>query len=86
MINFLIMRILKYIIYQGEFVVFIEEFSKHIKVLNYPVSAGYAIIYYDLSNNNFKVKCYGGCDFLRIYCRDFDNSILESMFNRHLKN
>lgn len=80
------MLILKYCIDDTGFPILFKTKIIHSDVLTSAVSAGYAIISYDVSVQKFSVKCYGGSESLNIFSSKKDCLIIEGYLNSSLSN
>ena len=60
------MKIVKYIINENGVPILFCQKILHSKVVDRAISAGYAIVHYDLIVEKFIVKCYGNSDSLKL--------------------
>jgi hypothetical protein len=85
------MRIVKYVIQSNGIplifntkIVFLDNIKKVISSGNKVVSAGIAIIYYDETNEQFMVKCYGESSYLNIAFKEADCILIQNFLNDRL--
>lgn len=75
------MQIVKYCIDDSGIPTLFKTKIIHSDMVTSAVSAGYAIISYDVSVDKFSVKCYGGSESLKISSNRRDCLIIEGYLN-----
>lgn len=80
-INHFIMKIVKYVIKSNGVPLLFSQSIIHSAAIDKGVSAGFAIINYDLTIDQFKVKCYGGSETLQIWSHEGDCTIIQNYLN-----
>jgi hypothetical protein len=75
-------HVVKYIIDESGFPTLFKTNILHIDILNSAISAGYAIISYDLLTDKFSVKCYGGGESLKVSVNVKDCVLIQDYLNR----
>lgn len=76
------MNIVKYIINDFGQPILFKSTILHCEIFaKNAVSAGFAIIYFDISNNKFKVKCFGEGDYLDLKNNASDYKIIQDYLN-----
>lgn len=75
------MKIVKYIINKSGIPLLFNTEILHIDMMTSVVSAGYAIITYDLLADKFSVKCYGGSESLKVSIDEKDCLIIQDYLN-----
>ncbi|WP_310594485.1 hypothetical protein [Flavobacterium sp.] len=78
------MKIMKYVIKSDGVLLLFSSKIMHSEAIDKGISAGFAIIDYDVTINQFKVKCYGGSDSLQVSSREEDCSIVQNCLNELL--
>lgn len=80
------MRIVKYVIGKSGIPILFRTNILHCEVITNALSAGYAIVDYDVSTDQFRVKCYGGSESLKINIDIKDCLIIQNYLNKLLCN
>lgn len=75
------MKIVKYVINKDGIPLLFNTTIMHSDIINKGISAGFAIIDYDFTINQFKVKCYGGSETLQILSQEGDCRIIQNYLN-----
>lgn len=75
------MKIVKYVIKSDGVPLLFNPRVVHSDAISNGVSAGFAIIDYDATEDRFIVKCYGGSESLKVYSRVGDCSIIQNYLN-----
>ena len=75
------MNIVKYIINEIGHPVLFNSSLLHCQIKTNAISAGFAIIYFDISTNKFKVKCFGGSESLNLKNDAADYKIIQTYLN-----
>ena len=75
------MKIVKYIIKDNGIPILFCPKKVHSDIVNTGVSAGYAIIDYNVTSDEFIVKCFGGSDSLKVSIRHQDCRIIQNYLN-----
>lgn len=78
------MKIVKYVIKNDGNPLLFNSNTLHSEAINVGISAGFAIIDYDVTIDQFKVKCYGGSDSLQVGSRQGDCIIIQDYLNELL--
>lgn len=78
------MKILKYVIKCDGAPLLFSQSILHSEAISNGVSAGFAIINYDFSIDEFKVKCYGGSESLQLDSHEEDYNIIQNYLNKLL--
>lgn len=78
------MKILKYVIKCDGAPLLFSQSILHSEVITNGISAGFAIINYDVTIDKFKVKCYGGSESLQLDSREEDYNIIQNYLNKLL--
>ena len=72
------MKIVKYVIKIDEVPLLFNPRIMHSDAIDKGLSAGFAIISYDVATVQFKVKCFGGSDSLKISSNEGDCTIIQN--------
>jgi hypothetical protein len=75
------MKIVKYVIKSNGVPLLFNQSIIHSAAIDEGVSAGFAIIDYDVTIDQFKVKCYGGSETLQIRSHEGDCTIIQNYLN-----
>lgn len=78
------MKIVKYVIKSDGIPLLFNARIMHSEAIDKGVSAGFAIIDYDVTIDTFKVKCYGGSESLQISSHEKDCAIIQNYLNKLL--
>lgn len=78
------MKILKYVIKCDGAPLLFSQSILHSEVITTGISAGFAIINYDVTIDKFKVKCYGASESLQLDSREEDYNIIQNYLNKLL--
>jgi hypothetical protein len=78
------MKIVKYVIKSNGVPLLFNPRMVHSDAINKGISAGFAIIDYDVTEDQFKVKCYGGSTSLQVASKEGDCSIIQNYLNELL--
>lgn len=78
------MKIVKYVVKNDGVPLLFSPKITHSDVAKNSISAGFAIISYDLVNNKFIVKCYGYSSSLKIGVNETDFKIIQEYLNNLL--
>lgn len=80
------MKIVKYVISESGIPVLFKTNILHCEMITNALSAGYAIVDYDVLTDRFRVKCYGGSESLKINTDIKDCLIIQNYLNKLLCN
>lgn len=75
------MKIVKYCITKNGETILFETKILHCDISLEVVSAGFAIISYDLVTDRFIVKCFGRSESLQLSSNEFDYKIIQDYLN-----
>ena len=75
------MRIVKYVINELGLPILFETNIIHSEMISNVVSAGFAVVDYDALTDQFKVKCYGGSESLRVHSERNDCLVIQNYLN-----
>ncbi len=75
------MKIVKYVIKSDGVPLLFNPKILHSEAIDKAVSAGFAIIDYDVIIDTFKVKCYGGSESLQVSSHEEDCRIIQNYLN-----
>ena len=78
------MKIVKYVIKSDGIPLLFNQSIIHSAAIDEGVSAGFAIIDYDVTIDKFKVKCYGGSESLQVGSHEGDCAIIQNYLNKLL--
>lgn len=78
------MKIVKYVIKRDGVPILFNPKILHSEAIDKAVSAGFAIIDYDVIIDTFKVKCYGGSESLQVGSHEEDCTIIQNYLNEFL--
>jgi hypothetical protein len=78
------MKIVKYVIKSDGVPILFNPKILHSEAIDKAVSAGFAIIDYDVIIDTFKVKCYGGSESLQVGSHEEDCTIIQNYLNKFL--
>jgi hypothetical protein len=78
------MKIVKYVIQENRVPLLFNPGIMHSEAIDKGISAGFAIIDYDVTIDKFKVKCYGCSDSLQLSSHEVDDTIINNYLNELL--
>lgn len=78
------MKIVKYVINSNEVPLLFNSRIMHSEAIDKGISAGFAIIDFDVTIDTFKVKCYGGSESLQVGSQEKDCAIIQNYLNKLL--
>jgi hypothetical protein len=78
------MKIVKYVIKSDGVPILFNPRILHSEAIDKGISAGFAIVDYEVTIDQFKVKCYGCSDSLQLSSHEGDDTIIKNYLNELL--